>query len=225
MPSCKPRSVIETIPDGERFFADLADEDAPDGLPCRIAVTMTVKGSEIVLALAAFPCMTARWLGREFRFPEEHAHRADRVGDSGRDAGVRAGGRQGRCRRASRRKWRCPDVQGDRAQFGRDRAHPRLFPVGSLGVLGGMPRAFTVRFGGQGGHGGSGPHLSIDPTLAMSQFITNLQTIIGRNVWAMDQAVGSVGPVSCVSYASPTSFRRRSLCAARRAASQRRRAT
>lgn len=43
------RSVIKTIPDGEYFFADFADEDAPDGLPCRIAVTMTVKGSEIVL--------------------------------------------------------------------------------------------------------------------------------------------------------------------------------
>lgn len=43
------RSVIDAIPDGEYFFADFADEDSPEGLPCRIAVTMTVKDREIIL--------------------------------------------------------------------------------------------------------------------------------------------------------------------------------
>jgi amidohydrolase len=80
-------------------------------------------------------------------------------------------------------------------------------PLGSLNTTPGPMLAagdtFAVRFGGQGGHGGSGPHLSIDPTLAMAQFITNLQTIIGRDVWAMDQAVVSVGHVNGGSYESP----------------------
>lgn len=80
-------------------------------------------------------------------------------------------------------------------------------PAGSFNTTPGPMLAagdtFTVRFGGQGGHGGSGPHLSIDPTLAMAQFVNNLQTIIGRNVWAMDQAVVSVGHVSGGHYDSP----------------------
>ena len=43
------RRVIETIPDGEYFYADYADEDGDDGFPCRIAITMRVKGSELEL--------------------------------------------------------------------------------------------------------------------------------------------------------------------------------
>lgn len=43
------RRVIETIPDGEYFYADYADEDSDDGYPCRIAITLRVKGSELEL--------------------------------------------------------------------------------------------------------------------------------------------------------------------------------
>lgn len=43
------RRIIETIPDGEYFYADYADEDSDDGYPCRIAITMRVKGSELEL--------------------------------------------------------------------------------------------------------------------------------------------------------------------------------
>ena len=55
---------------------------------------------------------------------------------------------------------------------------------------------FTVRFKGQGGHGGSGAHLSVDTTMAAAQFITTLQAIIGRNVAATDAAVISVGHIA-----------------------------
>ena len=42
------RRVIEGIPDGEYFFADYMDEDSPQGHPARIALTLTVKGDEMV---------------------------------------------------------------------------------------------------------------------------------------------------------------------------------
>ena len=42
------RHVIEGIPDGEYFFADFMDEDSPEGYPARIALTLTVKGDEMV---------------------------------------------------------------------------------------------------------------------------------------------------------------------------------
>lgn len=38
------RSIISTIPDGDYFYADYADEDGEGGYPCRIAVTLRVKG-------------------------------------------------------------------------------------------------------------------------------------------------------------------------------------
>ncbi|MCP5151284.1 MAG: hydantoinase B/oxoprolinase family protein [Ectothiorhodospiraceae bacterium] len=41
------RLVIRRIPDGEYFFADYMDEDAVDGKPCRLAVSMRVAGDEI----------------------------------------------------------------------------------------------------------------------------------------------------------------------------------
>lgn len=72
-------------------------------------------------------------------------------------------------------------------------------PEGQLNVVAGPMMAaadlFTVVFGGSGGHGGSGAHLSIDPTLAASQFILSLQTIVGRNISPFDQGVVSVGYV------------------------------
>lgn len=43
------RRIIETIPDGEYFYADYADEDGDGGPPCRIAVTLRIKGSELEL--------------------------------------------------------------------------------------------------------------------------------------------------------------------------------
>lgn len=80
-------------------------------------------------------------------------------------------------------------------------------PHGTFSIVAGPMLAsadtFTVRFGGNGGHGGSGPHLSIDPTLPAAQLILALQTVVGRNVWAMDQAVLSVGHISGGSYESP----------------------
>ena len=54
---------------------------------------------------------------------------------------------------------------------------------------------WQVVFRGTGGHGGSGAHLSIDPTLPAAQFIGALQTIISRNVPAMAAAVLSVGHI------------------------------
>src|SRR5271165_719613 len=41
---------------------------------------------------------------------------------------------------------------------------------------------WTVTFRGTGGHGGAGAHLATDTTLALSQFVTAIQTIVSRNV-------------------------------------------
>lgn len=43
------RAILETIPDGEYFFSDYADEDAVGGNPCRLAVTLRIKGSSAEL--------------------------------------------------------------------------------------------------------------------------------------------------------------------------------
>ena len=43
------RNIVGDIPDGEYFFADYADEDADGGYPCRIALTVRIKGDELVL--------------------------------------------------------------------------------------------------------------------------------------------------------------------------------
>ncbi|BCQ44580.1 hypothetical protein ERHA55_21070 [Erwinia rhapontici] len=43
------RGIISTIPDGDYFYADYADEDGEGGYPCRIAVTLRVKGDSLVL--------------------------------------------------------------------------------------------------------------------------------------------------------------------------------
>ena len=42
-------AIIRTIPDGEYFHSEYADEDSDDGYPCRLAVTMTVQGGAMVL--------------------------------------------------------------------------------------------------------------------------------------------------------------------------------
>lgn len=43
------RAIIATIPDGDYFYADYADEDSEGGYPCRIAVTLRVKGELLEL--------------------------------------------------------------------------------------------------------------------------------------------------------------------------------
>jgi hippurate hydrolase len=54
---------------------------------------------------------------------------------------------------------------------------------------------FQVVFHGTGGHGGSTPHLATDITIVQAHFVLALQTIIGRNVGALDSAVLSVGAI------------------------------
>jgi hippurate hydrolase len=53
--------------------------------------------------------------------------------------------------------------------------------------------SWTATFSGTGGHGGGGAHLATDPTLAAAQFVLALQTIVSRNVPAIESAVVSVG--------------------------------
>lgn len=43
------REILRGIPDGEYFFADYADEDAVDGNPCRLALTLRIIGDSAVL--------------------------------------------------------------------------------------------------------------------------------------------------------------------------------
>lgn len=43
------RTIIRTIPDGEYFYADYADEDSEGGYPCRIAITLRVTGDTLEL--------------------------------------------------------------------------------------------------------------------------------------------------------------------------------
>jgi N-methylhydantoinase B len=43
------REILRSIPDGEYFFSDYADEDGPDGYPARLAVTMRIQGDSAIL--------------------------------------------------------------------------------------------------------------------------------------------------------------------------------
>jgi N-methylhydantoinase B len=43
------RAILRKTPDGDYFFADYADEDSVGGRPCRIALTLQVRGDEVVL--------------------------------------------------------------------------------------------------------------------------------------------------------------------------------
>jgi hippurate hydrolase len=54
---------------------------------------------------------------------------------------------------------------------------------------------FSVTFRGTGGHGGSTPHLATDITVVQAHFVLALQTIVGRNVPALEAAVLSVGSI------------------------------
>jgi amidohydrolase len=56
--------------------------------------------------------------------------------------------------------------------------------------------SWKVTFRGTGGHGGAGAHLATDVTLAQAHFILALQTIVSRNVPAIETAVVSVGSIA-----------------------------
>lgn len=43
------RSIMATLPDGDYFFDDYLDEDAAGGFPCRIALTLKIRGETCVL--------------------------------------------------------------------------------------------------------------------------------------------------------------------------------
>jgi amidohydrolase len=80
-------------------------------------------------------------------------------------------------------------------------------PVGSFATRKGPFMAasdtWTVTFHGTGGHGGAGAHLATDPTIVLAQFIMGLQTIVSRNVQAIETAVVSVGHVAGGDFGSP----------------------
>jgi hippurate hydrolase len=62
---------------------------------------------------------------------------------------------------------------------------------------------WVVTFRGTGGHGGAGPHLATDATVALAHFILAAQTIVSRNVPPNETAVVSVGSVEGGSPKSP----------------------
>ena len=64
------------------------------------------------------------------------------------------------------------------------------------------PDRWLVTFRGTGGHGGATPHLSTDVTVLQAQFILALQTVVSRNVSAVDAAVVSVGAIAGGSFGS-----------------------
>jgi len=72
-------------------------------------------------------------------------------------------------------------------------------PAGQFAIRPGPALAaadrFSVAFHGTGGHGGSTPHLATDVTVVQAHFVLALQTIIGRNVPAVEAAVLSVGSI------------------------------
>ncbi|MEM7179047.1 MAG: hydantoinase B/oxoprolinase family protein, partial [Pseudomonadota bacterium] len=42
------RAIVRTLPDGTYPFADFMDEDAPDGWPCRLMLTLIIQGDELI---------------------------------------------------------------------------------------------------------------------------------------------------------------------------------
>ena len=43
------REIVASLPDGDYFFADYMDEDAPDGFPCRLALTARIRDETVQL--------------------------------------------------------------------------------------------------------------------------------------------------------------------------------
>jgi hippurate hydrolase len=62
---------------------------------------------------------------------------------------------------------------------------------------------WQVTFRGTGGHGGGGAHLATDATVPQAHFVLGLQTIIGRNVPALQTAVISVGHIAAGEWGAP----------------------
>jgi len=80
-------------------------------------------------------------------------------------------------------------------------------PVGSFATRKGpflaASDSWTVTFKGTGGHGGAGAHLATDVTVALAQFIMAVQTIVSRNVPAVETAVVSLGHIAGGDYNAP----------------------
>ncbi len=74
----------------------------------------------------------------------------------------------------------------------------QLLPTGTVGIIKGPMLAqadnFKITVKGKGGHG-SMPHLTVDPILAASQIVVNLQSVVSRNVDPLKPAVLSFGKV------------------------------
>ncbi|PHK96684.1 amidohydrolase [Pseudoroseomonas rhizosphaerae] len=79
-------------------------------------------------------------------------------------------------------------------------------PLGRFAIRPGpfmaAPDRWVVTFRGTGGHGGAAAHLSTDVTVLQAQFIMALQTVVSRNVAAVDSAVISVGAIAGGSFGS-----------------------
>jgi amidohydrolase len=73
-------------------------------------------------------------------------------------------------------------------------------PVGSIVTTSGPMMAaagiFDVSFSGRGGHGGQGAHLTADLTVVQANYVMALQTVVARDLPAVESAVISVGHVS-----------------------------
>jgi amidohydrolase len=71
-------------------------------------------------------------------------------------------------------------------------------PIGTIDVKPGSVMAAADRWTcvvqGKGGHGAM-PHQTIDPIVTTAQIVTNLQTIVSRNVSPLETAVVSVGSI------------------------------
>jgi amidohydrolase len=80
-------------------------------------------------------------------------------------------------------------------------------PVGRFGTAAGPFMAagdtWTVTLRGSGGHGGAAAHLATDVTVAQAQFVMAAQTIVSRNVPALQPAVISVGYLAGGAWGSP----------------------
>jgi amidohydrolase len=71
-------------------------------------------------------------------------------------------------------------------------------PIGTIDVTPGSVMAAADRWTcvvrGKGGHGAM-PHQTVDPIVTTAQIVTNLQTIVSRNVSPLETAVVSVGSI------------------------------
>jgi hippurate hydrolase len=80
-------------------------------------------------------------------------------------------------------------------------------PVGTIATSAGPLMAaagvFEVSFTGHGGHGGQGAHLTSDLMVAQANYVMALQTVVARDVPAVEAAVISVGYISGGSAEAP----------------------